>query len=145
MSLLPVVATRERNRAQMGVARPPKQIGDIMKKTLVAALLCSASVVGVSAGSAFAGEVTGTIDNPNPNKPSQTPIGRHDVSTSACAYSGLEDGVSLHGFPESGPGITQTPHYEDEVTAEPGAALPAFNTFYNCVGLNGGKAIPGRP
>jgi hypothetical protein len=115
----------------------------MMRKTVVAALLCGASVLGVSAGSAFAGEVTGTIDSPNPNKPERTPIGT--ISTSACAFSGLEDGASLGGPVPNGPGITQTPHYEAGVTAEPGAALPAFNTFYNCVGLDGGKAIPGRP
>jgi hypothetical protein len=44
------------------------QRGDTMRRTFVAALLCSASVLGVSAGSAFAGEATGTIDDPNPEQ-----------------------------------------------------------------------------
>lgn len=117
-----------------------------MKKTLIAALICSASVVGVGAGSAFAGEVTGTIDNPNPNKPTYTPISPlsdKPVHTSACAYSGLEDGVTLDAQGNevptpSGTGITQTPHYEAGATLPPG--LPARNPGYNCVGL-----APGRP
>jgi hypothetical protein len=53
-----------------------------MRKTFVVALLCSASVIGVSAGSAFAGELTGNgnLKGVNPN-------------ASLCAYSGLNDGI----------------------------------------------------
>jgi hypothetical protein len=53
-----------------------------MNKTLIAALLCSASVVGVGAGSAFAGELTGNgvLKGVNDN-------------ASMCAYSGLNDNI----------------------------------------------------
>ena len=53
-----------------------------MRKTLVAAALCSASVVGVSAGSALAGEITGN------GKP--TPVNDYRAG-SICAFSGLDD------------------------------------------------------
>ena len=70
-----------------GLHGPFEQIGEIMRKTLVAALLCGASVVGVSAGSAFAGEVKGPpgqINNTNET-------GALDHANSACAASGLND------------------------------------------------------
>jgi hypothetical protein len=89
--------------------------------------VCAATVMGVSAGSAFAGEVNGNGD--------PTPI--REGRTSACAYSGLEDGFTQTGTTATGRGITQTPHYEDETTQAPG--LPARNVGYNCVGLAPGK------
>jgi hypothetical protein len=96
-------------------------------KTVAGVAICAASVMGVSAGSAFAGEVNGNGD--------PTPI--REGGTSACAFSGLEDGFTQTGTTDSGPGITQTPHYENEVTLPPG--LPARSEFYNCVGLDGGS------
>ena len=54
-----------------------------MKKTLVAALLCGASVVGVSTGSAFAGEWapgSGT-----------TPIKDRYVANSVCSFNGADE------------------------------------------------------
>ena len=65
--------------------------GDNMKKTLVAVLLCGGSIVGVSAGSAFAGEITGNGDYKGVND-----------NASLCAYSGLQDDPFA-------PGSTQTP------------------------------------
>ena len=52
-----------------------------MRKKLLAAALCAATVAGLSAGSAFGGEITGT------GKP--TPIREH--AQSECAFSGLND------------------------------------------------------
>jgi hypothetical protein len=96
-------------------------------KTVTGVAICAASVVGVGAGSVLAGEVNGNGD--------PTPI--RGGGTSACAFSGLEDGFTQDGTTEAGRGITQTPHYEDGVTLPPG--LPARNEFYNCVGLDGGS------
>jgi len=79
-----------------------------MKKTLVAALLCSASVVGVSAGSAFAGEVTGQ-NRGTPLQAGAGPaerVGKAVVNPSHCAFSGLED---FDGAAPVQPGVTQTP------------------------------------
>jgi hypothetical protein len=59
-----------------------------MKKTFIAALICSASVVGVSAGSAFAGEVTGSGKGGPENNGVTGAVGN---GRSACLYSGLED------------------------------------------------------
>lgn len=76
-----------------------------MRKPLVAAVLCAASVLGVSAGSAVAGEITG--QNPARGTPLNAHAGPSDrvgnavVAPSECAYSGLED--------LAGPGTTQTP------------------------------------
>ena len=52
------------------------------KKRLLAAAVCATAVVGLSAGSAFAGEITGTG--------ASTPI-RAGVAASECAFSGLDD------------------------------------------------------
>jgi hypothetical protein len=81
-----------------------------MKKRTIAALLCGASVIGLSAGPAFAGEVNG--------RGKGTPILSHDedpanqvgnvtVLPSACSYSGLEDGGDYEGQP-AGPGVVQS-------------------------------------
>jgi hypothetical protein len=52
-----------------------------MSKKLIAAV-CAAAVAGLSAGSAIAGEITGTGKS--------TPI-RSGVAASECAFSGLDD------------------------------------------------------
>jgi len=52
-----------------------------MRKRSFAAALCAATVAGLSAGSAFAGEITGTGE--------PTPIREH--AQSECAFSGLND------------------------------------------------------
>ena len=87
--------------------------GSIMKKAIVGVALCVASVVGVGAGSALAGEATGNqnCNSEGPPAPCRTPIKyrQGDIPASECAFSGLEDGPS-----NAGPGIpgeTQTPRY----------------------------------
>ena len=87
-------------------------------------LIVIAIAAGCSASAAWAGEVTG---GPNPKS---TPISER--ANSECAYSGLEDGVTLRGFNpdgspilefvETGPGYVQTPHHENSagVIHEPG-------------------------
>ena len=109
-----------------------------MKKLF--AVLATVVIVSAGAGTALAGEVTGTFDDGNGSTPMYTPISPlsdKNVHTSACAFSGLEDGVSLQGPVTSGPGITQTPHYEAGMYPPPGS--PAKNLGYNCVGLSPGK------
>jgi hypothetical protein len=74
-----------------------------MRKTLVAALLCSASVVGVGTGSAFAGEVTGNgkgtpFPSHGPYAPAEN-VGIKEVTPSSiCAYSGQND--EYHADPD---------------------------------------------
>jgi hypothetical protein len=61
---------------------------------LFAVAACAAAVMGVGAGSAFAGEITGSgKGGPNGNG---TPGGTLNAS-SACAFSGLEDGAATPG------------------------------------------------
>jgi hypothetical protein len=82
-----------------------------MKKTLIVALLCSASVVGVSAGSAFAGEYNGHGKGTPIYSDKEDPtnqVGNVVVMASNCSFSGLEDGGDYVGQP-FGPGVTQTP------------------------------------
>jgi hypothetical protein len=52
------------------------------KRSLLAAAVCATAVAGLNAGSAFAGEITGTGES--------TPI-RSNVAASECAFSGLDD------------------------------------------------------
>ncbi len=73
-----------------------------MKKTLVAALLCSASVVGVSAGSAFAGEITGNgkgtpFPSHGPAAPTENVGSKEVTPSSICAYSGQNDEYQQYG------------------------------------------------
>ena len=89
-----------------------------MKKTLVAALLCGASVIGVSAGSAFAGEITGTgdktpIEGGNPGNGS-------GPKNAYCAYSGLQDNPFA-------PGNTQTPKPTEKDPAGSAAICSILN------------------
>jgi hypothetical protein len=67
-----------------GVARTARTLKGVnMRKTIIAVALCAVSVVGVGAGSAFAGEVTGKGG----------PTGIENGHASPCAYSGLNDYV----------------------------------------------------
>lgn len=94
----------------MGVARSLKQIGEIMRKSLVAVLLCSTSIVGVSAGSAFAGEINGKGKGTpilSHNEDPANQVGNVVVVASECSFSGLEDGGDYPGQP-AGPGVTQS-------------------------------------
>jgi hypothetical protein len=73
------------------------------RNTIFGAAVCAAAIVGLGAGTAGAGEVTGqgrgtpiiSEDGPSEN------VGHFGVEASACAFSGLEDAA--------GPGVTQTP------------------------------------
>lgn len=113
-----------------------------MKKTLIAALLCSASVVGVSAGSAFAGEVTGK----------GKPTGMEGHARSECGFSGLEDEPQLTdgvapGTPDGAIGhrrLTQTPHLVWATPEEiPGLPEPMWVNPPH--GAPGTACRPGRP
>jgi hypothetical protein len=55
------------------------------KRRLLAVAVCAAAIPGLSAGSAFAGEVTGNGKD--------TPI-RDGVAKSECAFSGLDEAFS---------------------------------------------------
>ena len=79
--------------------------GIIMRKPLVAALLSGASIIGLSAGSVFAGETTGN-GGTTPIAGTVAPF--PGVPASICAFSGLEDAAG------AGPGETQTPANEGE-------------------------------
>ena len=104
-------------------------------KHLVGAAVCAGTILGFG-GTALAGEW-------NPNGPTPiSPESDKQVQASACAFSGLEDGESLAGPVDNGPGIVQTPHYEAGHTLPGG--LPAFNDSYNCVGNEFGKDVPGH-
>jgi hypothetical protein len=65
-----------------------------MRKRIVAAAICAVGVMSMSAGSAFAGEITGNGRF--------TPVHSH-IAASECSFSGRED------IPES-PLHTQTSH-----------------------------------
>jgi hypothetical protein len=101
--------------------------GEQMKKVIatVAAIL----TVGLTAGAAFAGEVTGN------GKP--TPVRSH-IAASICSFSGLEDWTASTPQPEGPPegiavrpGVVQVPRHEGGNTYPPG--VPGF------------ACSPGRP
>ena len=77
----------------------------------VAAVVCAAFVVVLSAGAAVAGEVKGPPGTPSPPAPSPIPgtSGRTaapEHANSACAFSGLNDLIPTQGPVDS---IVQTP------------------------------------
>lgn len=114
-----------------------------MKKLVGTAVAVAVLVLGATG--ALAGEVTGALHDDREQTPDYTPISplsEDPVHASACAFSGLEDGQSLHGPVPHGPGVTQTPHYEAGTVFDPG--VPAFNEHYNCVGLAPGRTVPGH-
>jgi hypothetical protein len=90
-------------------------------RKLCAVAVFAVAAVGVSAGSAFAGEVTGNGD--------ETPI-RH-VARSICAFSGLNDG-------EPPPGRT-APHVQNW-----GQTPKAERDFLTTIGVNPGEACNGH-
>ncbi len=96
-------------------------------KTMTAAALCLATIVGVGS-TAAAGEITGN----GKSTPNSVRAG------SVCAFSGLEDGVALVGFDyegpifeavEGGPGIVQTPHMDAGMVHAPGIAGQACRGY----------------
>jgi hypothetical protein len=89
------------------------------KKRLLVAALCAVAFAALSAGSAFAGEVTGK------GKPTGAPA----HSNSICSFSGQNDHPS--GVPEGPPGRVQS--YGQDVKA--GRADPhVFNPGDVCQG-----------
>jgi hypothetical protein len=104
----------------------PRTEGDGMKRFLVVAA-CTAAFVGVGAGGAFAGEVTGPPGSAS--APPSKATGAPEHSNSICSFNGLND------F-NQGPQIerTQTPHNQ----GEPGDAGHG-----TCAGgSNGSRGIP---
>jgi hypothetical protein len=94
--------------------------GEHVRKLIAGAAL-ALIVSGAGGTAAFAGEVNG--------KGEPTPI--RERAQSACAFSGLEDGLTLIGFNEqgpiiievpTGPGLVQNPHQENAagIIHEPG-------------------------
>lgn len=96
------------------------------RKALAGVAISLATIIGVGS-SVAAGEVNGNGKT--------TPAGER--AKSACAFSGLEDGLHLIGFDEdtgapiletvdTGPGLVQNPHMENAagVILEPG--IPGF-------------------
>lgn len=111
-----------------------------MKKTVIGAALCLASVLGTG-GSVFAGEVTG---GPTPKA-----TGMEGHANSYCGFSGIEDHPeATDGMPPGTPAgatgnrrLTQTPHLvwlteEEGVPVDgwynPPHGSPAFNAEINC-------------
>jgi hypothetical protein len=94
-------------------------------KTAIAAAFCAAALVGGSAGTAFAGEVTGAPGTPNvPFSGSGVRTGAPAHSNSICSYNGLND-----MNPEQGPidVIVQTPHTQGS-PGDPGHGTCAGGT-----------------
>lgn len=129
---------RRRCWAPIGESLGPLDLqGDNMKKTLIAALICSASVVGVSAGSAFAGEVTGNgkgtpLPSHGPYAPATEVNDDIVVMPSLCAYSGQND--EYQKDPNGDWARTQTP-----ADAPPGS--PGHDPEHNCKGSGGGRVF----
>ena len=78
------------------------------KRSLCAIAVCATAVVGVGAGAAFAGEVTGPPGTPGvADSGSGVPTGARTHANSICAYNGLNDLKQGQGPIDS---IVQTPH-----------------------------------
>jgi hypothetical protein len=103
----------------------------------IAAAICAAVVVGLSAGSAFAGEVKGPPGIPDPTSPTPGTSGRTaapEHANSACAFSGLNDLVVGQGPTDT---IVQTPgHFMLAGLTGPGVpghgGIPGFEN--GCLG-----------
>jgi hypothetical protein len=101
------------------------------KKSMLAALLCTAAITGTSAGAAFAGEITGN------GKPTAGP----SHANSICVFSGHNDdpGAPLDGSGPNGPGGHSQSYGQD---VKLGLADPhAFNPGAACQG----GSNPDRP
>lgn len=98
----------------------------LLKKSTFASLVCAVAIVGATAGSAAAGEITGN------GQPTAGP----DHANSICVYSGQNDTPTAPG-PEGG----RTQSYGQLVRK--GAIDPqAFNPGDAC---RGGSNTPGLP
>ena len=81
-----------------------------MRRALIGVVLCVGSVVGVGAGSVFAGEITGGPAGPHKITPIEADANN---PAAGCAYSGLNDDFG------GTPGKTQTPANQ----GDPGDAI----------------------
>ena len=102
-----------------------------MRKTLVAALLCS-SIVGVSAGSALAGEYNGKGE----------PVPGGKTGKSECSYSGKDVDDAVEGNP---PGFD-----DDDITAVGNTRVQSYGMIVRIGGKAGAPSpgfacSPGRP
>jgi hypothetical protein len=104
-----------------------------MKKTLIAALICSASVVGVSAGSAFAGEYNGR---------GETGVPGAENGKSDCSYSGKDIPDNVENNPQG--------RDDDSVTAVGNTRVQSYGMYVRAgkkgdVPSPGVACSPGRP
>jgi hypothetical protein len=80
----------------------------MLKKSRLAAAACAVAIVGLSAGPAFAGEVTGRPGTPGVAfSGSGVRTGAPAHANSICAYNGLNDMNPAQGPIDS---FVQTPH-----------------------------------
>jgi hypothetical protein len=103
-------------------------------RRMLAVAACTAAVVGVGAGSAFAGEITGN----------GKPTGAPDHANSICVFSGQNDdpGAPLDG--PNGPGGTSQSYGQenrlglrDPSTENPGKVGQGVFTFHPGFACNG--------
>src|SRR5438094_534749 len=100
----------------------------------VAAVICAAFVVVLSAGAASAGEVKGPPGTPSPPAPSPTPgtsgpTAAPEHANSACAFSGLNDlnvGQGPTDFIVQSPGQTMRAGLTPPGVPGHGTGIPGF-------------------
>ena len=93
------------------------------KARLFAVAACAAAVVGVGASAAFAGEITGSGKG-GPNGDG-TPGGTLNAS-SACAFSGLDDGAATPGTVQNYGHRADDPFFGTVVTQKGASSLTLF-------------------
>ena len=93
------------------------------KARLFAVAACAAAVVGVGASAAFAGEITGSGKG-GPNGDG-TPGGTLNAS-SACAFSGLEDGAATPGTVQNYGHRADDPFFGTVVSQKGASTLTLF-------------------
>ena len=92
-------------------------------KSFITATACAAIIAGAGAGAAFAGEITGSgKGGPNGNG---TPGGTLNAS-SACAFSGLEDGAATPGVVQNYGHRANDPFFGTVVSQRGASSLTLF-------------------
>ena len=93
------------------------------KARLFAVAVCTAAVAAVGPSAAFAGEITGSgKGGPNGNgTPSET-----SNASSACAFSGLEDGAATPGTVQNYGHRADDPFFGTVVTQKGASSLTLF-------------------
>jgi hypothetical protein len=98
----------------------------------IAAAICAAFVVCLSAGAAFAGEVKGPPGKPDPTNPTpgtSGPTAAPEHANSACAFSGLNDMIVGQGptdFIVQSPGQTMLAGLTGPGVPGHGTGIPGF-------------------